>query len=551
MTRFVAALVVVAVVSHSSTFVRGISLPNVLDQSIRRSPLVPNTRGARAPDVCATSASHSRQHGNAEESSAEETSAPATRPPMEVNDASASPSVSALLKFVGPCLAASLTSEVMTLVDTSVVGSLSTVELACLAPAALVADTCAYGFSFLTISTTSLVASAMARKNSKAAFDAVSNALTLALSLGLVTAAVVGWYAKPLLDLALGSASTPEVLGPALSYLRVRLVGLPLILFSMVTQSALQAVRDPVAPFYAVAGGGALNLILDIVLCLQLGLGVVGAAYATLASQVVQASVLLIALLHKRSRLCPRLTWRTPLIGKPSLSVLTKFVKFAGPIFFVILGKLVSYNSMTLAVTSSGLAALAAHQVLATIFFIACKMGDALSQTVQAFLPATLDDKGRVTGATQALGGKMLLASIGCGTLVAMLSTLLATKGNWLFTRDLAVASSISATAPFLFLGLLVHSTTMTGEGVLLAMRDLASLVRSYAANIVIFVTGLFIVKAKAMGLSAVWVALVGFQIMRLMQFSVGASRLGVFVLHRSCPPQNPAEARAGGGISQ
>ena len=49
------------------------------------------------------------------------------------------------------------------------------------------------------------------------------------------------------------------------------------------------------------------------------------------------------------------------------------------------------YNAMTLAATTSGVVALAAHQATISVFFLGCKFGDAVSQTSQAYLPACYD----------------------------------------------------------------------------------------------------------------------------------------------------------------
>ena len=46
---------------------------------------------------------------------------------------------------------------------------------------------------------------------------------------------------------------------------------------------------------------------------------------------------------------------------------------------------------MTLAATTGGVVALAAHQALAAVFFVGCKFGDAVSQTAQAYLPPCFD----------------------------------------------------------------------------------------------------------------------------------------------------------------
>ncbi|KAG8469841.1 hypothetical protein KFE25_006296 [Diacronema lutheri] len=436
-------------------------------------------------------------------------------------------SYAALLGFFGPCLASSLTSEVMSVVDTSVVGRFgSTLELASLAPAALIADTSVYLFSFLNIATMSLVASALARGERARGFETAANAQFVAAVIGIVVSATVAANARSLLALALGKSTTPAVLAAALGYLRVRLLGVPFALVSIVSQSALQASNDPLSPLLAVAGGGALNLALDVYACVHLRMGIVGAALATLASQVVQSLLLVRALNRRRRELAPDAA--RALVAPPSRAALVAFASFAGPLFFVILGKMLCYNMMTIAVTSSGLLALAAHQVLTTVFYMSCKVGDSLSQTVQAFLPASLGARGELTAATRSLARKLVTASTVLGLATATLASLVTSRGGSIFTPDRAVLDMIARASPLVWCGLSIHSLTMFGEGALLARRDLRYLVRGYALNIVVFVSGLLVVKARALGLRAVWTALALFQLVRFCQFMVRAVVIGV-----------------------
>lgn len=327
-----------------------------------------------------------------------------------------SPTMLELLRFAGPCLGALLTSEVMSVIDTSVVGSSSTVDLAALAPAALVADTSAHIFHFLAIATTSTVSAQLARGRAADGFTLASNALSLAATMGLITAAAVGWISRGLLTAILGSSGTPEILSAAQAYLSIRLVGLPLVLCTLVAQSTLQAAKDPVAALVAVALGGCLNLALDMVLCLRFRLGIVGAALATLAAQGVQFVGMIAALRRKRDELSPE----TNMFGRlPSASIVRRFLAFCGPLFAVLVGKLGCYNTMTAAVSSGGMTSLASHQVLTSIFYMSCKVGDATSQTVQAFAPATLDLQGAPTSATRSLTGRIGAAAVVAGLLTA------------------------------------------------------------------------------------------------------------------------------------
>ena len=104
------------------------------------------------------------------------------------------------------------------------------------------------------------------------------------------------------------------------------------------------------------------SLFLDIYLVMNLGMGIAGAAIATVAAQLVQTFLLAIVVQRKRAKANAGSSWLLLRPGLPSRSRILRFLAFAGPIFLVLLGKISCYNAMTLAATASGVVALAAHQ---------------------------------------------------------------------------------------------------------------------------------------------------------------------------------------------
>ena len=266
--------------------------------------------------------------------------------------------------------------------------------------------------------------------------------------------------------------------------------------------------------------------------------GIAGAAIATCVSQAVQLGLLWRIVWRKRAAFGVKggLLQRPP---RPKR--LVEFLTFAGPIFLVLLGKICCYNSMTIAATSGGFVALAGHQVITSVFFLGCKFGDAISQTAQAYLPSCL-----VEGGTQGEGGdaggvsaftspparvlarRLLQLGLVLGGLVSVSAAAFVTRCPGLFTTDPAVVKQMAAVAPLLALGLVAHPTTMSTEGLLLGARQLKYLARAYAVNIVLFLSALYLVATRGMGLRAVWVSLCAFQFVRLLQFSVRGVQIGL-----------------------
>ena len=68
----------------------------------------------------------------------------------------------------------------------------------------------------------------------------------------------------------------------------------------------------------------------------------------------------------------------------------------------------------------------------------------------------------------------------------------------------------------------------MCAEGLLLGARELPFLARVYAGNIAVFLTSLYVISRRSLGLSAVWMGLTAFQAVRLVQFGLRAISVGL-----------------------
>jgi len=329
-----------------------------------------------------------------------------------------------LLRFTLPVLTAALSAEIMSVVDTAVVGTLGPQQLAALGPATMLSDSTVYLFFWLNVACTNLFATHFARGEHRDAFAVLSDALYVSLACAALLVVGLSWGGGA--ALARICAMAPGALPGAKQYLAIRILGVPALMTATVLQGACTGMKDATTPFIAIVLGGLLNLALDLWLVLGCGMGIAGAASATVVSQVVQVLVLAVIVKRKRSRLVPGVTAPTLLQRPPSPARLVDFLSFAGPIFCVLIGKISCYNSMTLAATAGGVVALAGHQVVATVFFLGCKFGDAISQTAQAYLPACLPAAARMRpggapekGAVE-LSRKLLLVSLLLGGAVSL-----------------------------------------------------------------------------------------------------------------------------------
>lgn len=115
----------------------------------------------------------------------------------------------------------------------------------------------------------------------------------LAFIVGIIMSFIIPYILKPL-------AVNGEVLKQATIYGRIRLITLPLAFSSYTVNTALRCIGDGKKPLYIMALSGVLNMVLDPIMIFHeipflglkgMGLGVAGAAYATVISQAAAFAV--------------------------------------------------------------------------------------------------------------------------------------------------------------------------------------------------------------------------------------------------------------------
>lgn len=122
---------------------------------------------------------------------------------------------------------------------------------------------------------------------------AIHTTVALALASGALLTVVGVLFSEQMLTLI----GTPEdVLGHAVSYLRVYFLGMIPQLIYNIGSGILRAMGDSRRPMIFLICAAMTNIVLDVVLVLGANMGVVGAGIATVLSQVISATLILITL---------------------------------------------------------------------------------------------------------------------------------------------------------------------------------------------------------------------------------------------------------------
>ncbi|KAF8406497.1 hypothetical protein HHK36_008586 [Tetracentron sinense] len=398
--------------------------------------------------------------------------------------------------FAGPATGLWICAPLMSLIDTVVIGRGSSVELASLGPGTVVCDYSSYVFMFLSIATSNMVATSLARKDKSEVQHQISILLFVGFTCGMgmllltkflgpwILAAFTGpknlhlvpaanTYVQTLallVDSRLSMASTPCWMGCSKCK----------SLDSLVLPSL--GMKDSLGPLKALVVASAVSGIGDIVLCCFFGYGIAGAAWATMVSQVI-AAFMMIETLNRKG-------FNAFAISVPSPNELLQIFKLAAPVFVTMMSKVAFYAFLTYFATSMGTITIAAHQVMIQAYCMCAVWGEPLSQTAQSFMPELIYGVNRNLARVSNIHSllipqpyiymlaRMLLRSlviIGalCGVMLGIIGTSVPWLFPYIFTPDHEVIGEMHKVLLPYFISLLVIPSTLSLEGTLLAGRDL------------------------------------------------------------------------------
>lgn len=210
-----------------------------------------------------------------------------------------------LLLFALPILAGQIFQNLYNSVDSIVVGQ--AVGMTALAAVSASSDISMLLIGFFTGLSTGagvLFSRYFGARDQKNLHDAIHTALAFSLIAGTAIALLGIVFTPQLLALM----NCPEdVFGEAAEYLRIYLAGILFTSIYNVGSGVLRAVGDSRTPFVYLVASSCCNIVLDILLVAVFGMGVAGAAAATVVSQLLSVGLVF------RRMLCTRDVYRLEL----------------------------------------------------------------------------------------------------------------------------------------------------------------------------------------------------------------------------------------------
>ena len=421
--------------------------------------------------------------------------------------------LSRVLDFCIPALGAVLADPLMSLVDTACVGQVSSIGLAALGPNTSVFGFASMVFQFFTVATTAIVSRAHDRNDNAKKSQCVSDALSLAIVCGVVASTALHVFGGSILQLLY---TPPELMAPALQYLKIRAFALPAALVTLVGTAASLGQRDSRTPLRVAMATGTFNLVVDIFLVLgPPKLGIFGAAIATCGSQYLGAVIFLLHLSRGRLQLSPKV---------PSWARAKPFVSAGGVLTIRSVCVMSSYSLATAAAASMGTLTVAAHQVLVGVMTVAQFCPEPLSSCAQSNLAsvATRHAKGtahphEAVHARQA-GRLLLCCGVVLGAGLALICGFVLGFMPDLFSSDPAVVLAVSAMAPLLSVCIFVYTLVCVMDGLIFASGRMLFAAGTQVVNLPAVAAAILFATHGGFGLTGIWWSLLFLFAVRLVE---------------------------------
>ncbi|MBO0609806.1 MATE family efflux transporter [Myceligenerans salitolerans] len=406
-----------------------------------------------------------------------------------------------MLALALPAFGALIAEPLFVLADSAIVGHLGTAQLAGLSLASNVLLTLVGLCVFLAYTTTAQVARLTGAGRGREALQAGVDGIWLAIGLGAVLAAALV-VAADWTVFALGGRD--DVARHAVTYLTWAAPGLVGMLMVNAATGVLRGLRDTRTPLVVASAGAVTNMVLNVVLVYGAGLGIAGSALGTVITQFGMAAVF--GLIVVRGGRAHGASLR------PHAHGILAGARAGAPLVVRTLSLRAAILLTVYVATGLGAVALAAHQVVSSMWGLAAFALDALAIASQALVGHGLGagDVSRV----RAVLRRCLRWGVGAGAAIGLA---MAAGGWWiapLFSSDDDVRVAAA-------LGLAVCGVTMPMagwvfvlDGVLIGAGDGRYLAWVGMATLVAYVPAALAVHAwapdGAAGLAWLWAAFAG-----------------------------------------
>nr|NP_001350570.2 uncharacterized protein LOC112543457 [Oryza brachyantha] len=339
---------------------------------------------------------------------------------------------------------------------------------------------------------------------------AVSTSLALAVGIGLMETVTLILGSGTLMDIVGITVDSPMRI-PAEQFLILRAYGAPPVIVALAAQGTFRGFMDTKTPLFAVVAGNLVNALLDAIFIFPLGLGVSGAALATVTSEYLTAFILLWKL---NSRMV-LFSWHV-IAGD-----IVRYLKSGALLIARTIAVVLTFTVSTSLASREGPVPMAGYEICLQVWLTISLLNDALALAGQALL-ANEYAKGNYKKARVVL---YRVLQVGGVTGVTLATALFLGFGylSMLFTDDPAVLDVARTGVWFVTVSQPINAVAFVADGLYYGVSDF-----SFAAYSTLLAgavsSAVMLVVAPKFGLGGVWAGLTLFMSLRAI---AGFWRLG------------------------
>jgi putative MATE family efflux protein len=404
-----------------------------------------------------------------------------------------------ILMLALPALGALAAEPLYVLVDTAIVGHLGTGPLASLAIAATVLSTAFTVFNFLTYGTTARVARLHGAGRDADAAAVGSQALWLAVAIGLALTVLIAALAAPAVRLMGGEGVIAD---GAITYLRISSLGAPFFMIASAGQGFLRGMGDLRAPLVILVAAHAVNVVLELVFVYGWHWGLKGSAWGTVIAQAGMG--LAFVAVQRRAGL-----------ERPDAANIRPLIRIGGEIAVRTSALLGSFLVASGVLARVGPASLGAHQIAFQLFVFLALVLDALAIAAQVMVGRALGagDAGRARAAAL----RVILWSVVVGAAFGVVLAALSDVIPGLFTGDRLVRER-AGEIWWIFVAMMpANGAVFALDGILIGAGDTRFLMWAMLAAAAVYVPVALLALHEGWGITGVWDGLAALIVVRLL----------------------------------
>ena len=214
-------------------------------------------------------------------------------------DMTEGPLLPKILAFSGPLILTGILQLLYNAADVIVVGNYaeSHTALAAVSSTGSLINLLVNVFMGLSVGASVVIARCYGARDIIRMRKAEHTAITMALFMGIAVGLFGFFMARPLLELM---GSPDDVIDGATLYVKIYFIGMPANMLYNFGAATLRAVGDTKRPMVYLMIAGLINVLLNLLLVIVFRMDVAGVAIATVASQVISMTLVMICLLRTR-----------------------------------------------------------------------------------------------------------------------------------------------------------------------------------------------------------------------------------------------------------